>query len=620
MHRLLQRQLRKLGLGSGSAPAEWQRFVQNVDAVYAAFDGARRKLELSSRELLAANSDRRASEEVLRNTLEATADGVLAIGGRGSVLYVNDRYFELLDLPREVFEISDMDQRLAAVAARLIDPQPFLDKMRAVRSSGVTETFDILYLKSGRVVERSSRPFQVLDGPVGRVWSYRDITQSYMLEEQLRHQAFHDPLTGLANRARFADRLELALDRGRRSRSPVFVLYLDIDDFKAINDSLGHTLGDETLRAVADRLRDSLRPGDTPARLGGDEFALLLEDLLDVGAAQLVAEGLLSTIRAPLILDGHEITMDASIGVVESSFPATPEEILRNADIAMYAAKKQGKGRVQAYVSGMHSRVRERQQLTAELRHAIERNEIRVLYQPTVFLEDCSSAGAEALVRWDHPRRGLMSPDDFVPIAEESGLIGAIGEYVLMDACRLLAEWQGNPETRSLEINVNVSAKQVRDPDFVDCVRRAILETGILPGGLTLEITESAMIEDPERCLETLTFLKRMGVQLALDDFGTGYSSLSYLKRFPIDILKIDKSFIGDLYQSERETLLTSATIAFGKNLSLKIFAEGIETEEQLQHLRDLECEFGQGFLFSPPLSRDAIDLYVCEGAHRRAA
>jgi EAL domain-containing protein (putative c-di-GMP-specific phosphodiesterase class I) len=277
----------------------------------------------------------------------------------------------------------------------------------------------------------------------------------------------------------------------------------------------------------------------------------------------------------------------------------------------MYAAKNQGKGRTQVYVSGMHSMVRDRQALTADLRNAVARGEMMVLYQPCVRLAACVPSGAEALVRWNHPTRGVIGPDDFVPLAEESGAIQEIGQFVLYDACRILAEWQAGPETQALEINVNVSAKQVHDPSFVALVRNAIRETGILPGGLTLEITETAMIRDPDRCLETLTQLKRLGVRLALDDFGTGYSSLSYLKRFPIDVLKIDKSFIRDLYRSERETLLTTATIAFGKSLNLEIYAEGIETEDQLSYLRALDCEFGQGYLISRPLRKPDLHSFL---------
>ena len=615
MNRLLKRQFSKAGVQSDDLSLELRSLLRQVEASYDGFEADRRMLErsldLSSQELLAASAETRASEELLRRTLQATADGILAVDSQGTVLHVNARYFEILELPNDLFEIVDIDERLAAIAGRLTDPAAFIERMRAIRSGEITESLDILTLKSGRVVERSSRPLAVLNGPSGRVWSYRDITERHQLEEQLRHQAFHDPLTGLANRARFTDRVEHALERSQRSGCPVHVLFVDIDNFKAVNDTLGHGKGDETIRVVGERISRAGRPGDTAARLGGDEFGLVLEDLSNPEAAQTLAEGLLEIIRQPIQIDNLEIVVDASIGIAMSHGQSTTDSLTRNADIAMYSAKNKGKGRQQAYEPGMHARLSERQTLIADLRQGLQRGELTVHYQPSIVLSTGALAGAEALVRWNHPTRGMVQPDAFILLAEESGLISDVGEFVLREATTLLRDWQADSRTADFLLGVNVSPRQIRARDFVTKMRRILDESGIDPGGLMLELTESAMLEDPEHVLLTLTGLKELGVKLALDDFGTGYSSLSYLKRFPIDVLKIDKSFIGDMNTSEQGALLAMATIGFGQQLKLSVLAEGIEREDQLTQLQGLDCDLGQGFLFSYPLPRRELDAFV---------
>ena len=624
MHRLLKRQLRRAFGDPDILPEELKHLVREVDDAYQAFDTDRemleRSLDLSSQELMAAASDIRASEELLRRTLESTEEGILAVAGGGKVLHVNDRYFEILELPREHFDSVDPQIRLEAIARRLVDPAAFAERALQVFSVGAPETFDVLHFKSGRIVERSSRPLKDLPGLSGRVMSYRDVTERYTLEEQLRHQAFHDPLTDLANRARFQDRLEHAIERSERTRAPIFVLFIDIDNFKSVNDSLGHTIGDRLIVAVAQRIAKSVSGGDTAARLGGDEFGIILEDLVSLDEARSAAERMLGQIRAPVQIDVHEIVIDASVGVSSGDAGSTSETLIRNADIAMYAAKNRGKGRVQVYESGMHTDLSERQSLLADLWHAVERKELEVYYQPSVHLETGQVSGAEALVRWNHPTRGLILPVRFIPLAEETSVILDLGEFVLRDACGLISDWERRFPGRGLLISVNVSPRQIRDRNFLDMVRKVLEDSRIDPSYLILEITESVVLEDPERAQETLKALKQLGVKLALDDFGTGYSSLTYLKRFPIDVLKIDKSFIDDLNLSERETALTGATIALGQKLRLSIVAEGIERADQLQHLLELNCEFGQGFLFSQPLTRPALDTYMDNMLGEKAA
>ncbi|MCA1831670.1 MAG: EAL domain-containing protein [Actinobacteria bacterium] len=429
------------------------------------------------------------------------------------------------------------------------------------------------------------------------------------VKEQLKHQAFHDSLTGLANRELFTNRVEHAAARGSRSTTPIAVLFLDLDDFKTINDSLGHACGDELLGAFASRLQTCLRPGDTAARLGGDEFAILLEGISGTRDAVTVAERVRADLEVPFTLQGKEVSVGTSIGIALSTpGRGTASDLLRNADVAMYAAKNLGKNRYEIFQPSMHAAALERLELKEDLQRAIERHELILHYQPIVELATGHITGVEALVRWKHPRRGLVSPADFIPLAEETGLIHPIGRWVLSEACRQTRLWQARfPRVQPLAVNVNVSAKQLQAETLTDDVRAALQQSGLAPRSLTVEITESVLL-DRDVAMRRLAELRKIGVRVAIDDFGTGYSSLSYLNRFPIDILKVDQSFVRHVGNSPGEEILATAVIDLTHTLGLEAVAEGIEERAQGDRLQELGCRYGQGFWYSRPLAAGDID------------
>ncbi len=434
------------------------------------------------------------------------------------------------------------------------------------------------------------------------------------LEEQLRHQAFHDPLTNLANRARFMDRLEHGLQRAARHAASLAVLFIDLDDFKSVNDSLGHPAGDRLLIEVAARLQACLRPGDTAARIGGDEFAILLEELGDDSHAIAVADRVIESLRVPMTLSGTEVFVSGSIGIAIGAADSAGDELLRRADVAMYTAKSEGKSQYSVYDPTTEGSMVSHLQLAGELQRAIERDELVVYYQPSVVLSSQKISGVEALVRWQHPTRGLVLPNDFVHIAEETGLILSIGRWVMRQACTQVRRWQLEyPTDPPLSVAVNVSARQVHQPGLVRVVEEALRDSGLPPESLVLEITESLMMQDAELAITRLNELKALGIRLAIDDFGTGYSSLSYLRRFPVDILKIDKSFVDGVGQLGKERELAQSIIELGQTLNLEIVAEGVERSDQLGWLKSRNCDLAQGFLFAKALDAATISALLSD-------
>ncbi len=440
------------------------------------------------------------------------------------------------------------------------------------------------------------------------------------LYEVLRHQAFHDPLTGLPNRALFKDRLEHAIARSIRGLRTVGVIFIDLDDFKTVNDSLGHAAGDEALVLAAGRLLSCVRPGDTVARLGGDEFAILVEDVPDRLEAEHLADRILDGLKAPLVVNATELLTGGSAGIaLGSGGERTADELLRNADFAMYQAKTIGKGTYQVFQPSMRAAALERLALVGRLRHALDRQELVLHYQPIVDLRTGAVRGMEALVRWRDPERGLLLPGDFVPLAEETGLIIPIGRWVLREACHQARAWQVRFATDPpLSVSVNVSVKQFGHPDFVEEVSAALAEVAMDPATLTLELTESMLMQNTDATLDRLQALKAIGVRLAIDDFGTGYSSLSYLQRFPIDVLKIDRSFIEGIGMGAEATALVRSIIEIGQSLRLETVAEGVERAEQPSTLAELNCDLAQGYFLNLPQSADQIDRLLAGGRATR--
>ena len=559
---------------------------------------------------LAADLHRRQSEARFRSLVAHSSDLITVLDDRGVVTYQSPSVERVLGYPVDEVEGTQFDWLLSEA------DRPRLRRLIAGDGSGSTEAHTLecsLTHKDGTTLRFEVQHTDLLhDEHVrGIVLNSRDVSERKAFEEQLAHQAFHDPVTNLANRALFSDRVEHALMRSQRGFPDIAVVFIDLDDFKTVNDSLGHAAGDQVLQEVARRLRIAVRPTDTVARFGGDEFAVLHESVNDSSQAADAAARILHALEIPYEIDGKQVFPRASIGIClvdrEDTVPEAAE-LLRNADVAMYMAKRDSKGSYRVFEPAMHERVVERLELRAELQRAIEDDQLELHYQPVVRLTGHEILGVEALLRWQHPTRGTIPPNQFIPLAEETGLIISMGRWVLNEACiegvRIQKRFErGEP----LAISVNLSVRQLQSDSIVSDVRCALETSGLPPGSLVLEITESVMMSDTDFAVQRLTELKDLGVRLAMDDFGTGYSSLSYLSRFPVDILKMDRSFVG----SGENVALQSAIIALGASLELDVVAEGIELEEQERSLHDLGCELGQGFLFARPMSSADLATFL---------
>jgi len=439
-------------------------------------------------------------------------------------------------------------------------------------------------------------------------------------EEELGFLATHDALTGLPNRTLILDRVEQMLARGARSKAQVVALFVDIDNFKSVNDTLGHAAGDQLLQAVAARLDGVVRGSDALGRLGGDEFVVICEELSPEAGPEVIAERLLEALQPAFRLGAGEetrFTVSASVGIAVGG-GTSAEELLREADIAMYQAKWDGKNRYAVFETGMLDTIQERMELEMDLRDAIERKDFYLVYQPTIALSDMSTTGVEALIRWRHPVRGVIPPDDFIPLAEETGLITEIGKWVLDQACSQGAAWRA--AGYAIGIGVNVSARQLDSDQLITDIEEALASSGLEPGALTIEITETTLMRNVDETARRLIAVKQLGVRVAIDDFGTGYSSLAHLQRFPVDALKIDRSFIAGLSKNKEGETLIHTLVQLGKALSIETFAEGIEQEEQLSKLKDEDCDSGQGFLFARPLDAAATEAFMQSAGKNRAA
>jgi diguanylate cyclase (GGDEF)-like protein/PAS domain S-box-containing protein len=550
---------------------------------------------------------------LLNATLESTADGILVVDMDRKVSGINHQFLRMWHLDERYDETLGHDDLLvAAVVEQVKDPEHFRARIDDVYRAPLSESEDTVEFNDGRVFQRFSKP-QVIDGEVvGRVWSFNDVTTQKLLEADLERMAFYDDLTGLANRALFLDHLNHAIARNERNGKFVAVLYLDLDNFKTINDSLGHSIGDGLLKAVGAQLIGCLRRSDTAARLGGDEFAILVEDVDNRREALQLAERVMTCLREPLTVGSHRVLTTASIGVTFGAAGSTSEQLLRNADLAMYRAKAEGKDRYEEFQDSMHTAMLAHLELEADLRRTILQEQLTVFYQPIVDLLTGSLVGFEALVRWRHPTRGLLPPSEFIARAEELGVISGIDYFVLDEACRQLAEWSEQGLALSdLLINVNVSASEVADPALSDRVSATLQARAIDPARLVLEITESSIMTNLRGAVVNLRALKSLGLSLAVDDFGTGYSSLSHLSTLPIDILKIDRSFIDARPSREGRPDLARAIVQLAATLQLRTIAEGVETQQQSDYLLEIGCRWAQGYHLGRPLDARAAEILL---------
>ena len=546
---------------------------------------------------------RQRGQTLFRTLVRNTSDAILIVGDDGRIGYATPSAAAIFgDVAVEGSRLED-----------LVDPDTRADVVRVMDMilAGITDGAHGFLLRIERldgrdaVLEVRSSDLRADRTVGGVVLTLRDVTEQHQLEQELKHQAYHDALTGLPNRVLFADRAADAIDHAHRTERIVGMLFVDLDDFKVVNDTMGHGSGDELLTAVAGRLSASVRPSDTAARLGGDEFALLIDDAPDTDAVEAFAERIVAAFSEPFRLSDAEVIATATVGVATSADSADADELLRHADLALYAAKTAGKRRWRRYQPALSAGMLRRREVQAALEEAVNNSEFTLVYQPIVELDSGQIVGFEALIRWPHPQWGMMLPGQFITLAEETGHIVPLGAWVVRQALSDMVQWRRRmeaPDDAGPHVSVNVSARQFRDPGFVAGVREALRESGLPPSALLLELTESVLFGDSDRIGAELDELKEIGVRLAIDDFGTGYSSLSYLLQLPIDVLKIDKSFVTGIAASWRQHALVKGIVRLAGTLEVEVIAEGIETETERELLAGMGCQYGQGYLLSVPL------------------
>ena len=635
MHSLLLRQINRYLGSPDEIPENLLPFLEAISASYVADDSDRslidHSLDVMSTELEERNqalrrelNERRQAESrieqslsLLRATLDATADGIVAVDNGQRVESFNARFLEMWHIPPEAIGGLHAREITVLMARQLMAPDAFIEMARHFDADvgADAERCEVLDLNDGRILECYSRPRRIGEQIVGRVWSFRDITERRQAETRLAYMANYDSVTGLPNRHLLRERLDRAIKHEARSHRHLAIMFLDLDNFKSINDTLGHDVGDRVLQVVANRLLACLRESDTVARIGGDEFTVLVEDMTTMESIAALAQQIIDSLSLPFPLDGREMFCTVSVGI--AIYPDDSESLdglMKSADSAMYRAKEQGRNTYRFFTEDMHRRAYERLLLENRLRGALKRGEFQLHYQPQIDVASGATVGIEALLRWNDEERGLVPPVEFIGVLEDTGMIVEVGHWVLEEACAFNQSLReiGLPPIR---VAVNISPRQFRQKGLVESIRQILSNTGLGAEYLDLEITESVLV-DAVDAPDVLERLSGMGVRLSIDDFGTGYSSLSYLKRFPIDTLKIDRSFVRDIMTDSDDAAITVAIIALSRSLRLKVLAEGVETAEQLASLRHHGCDEIQGFLYARPMSGDALVAWLRQEQH----
>ncbi len=550
------------------------------------------------------------SLSIVKSTFESSNDGIIVIDNAGTIVDYNNKLMTMLDIPESVFYTKREEDFLLHLQDQLETPSEFVSVIKNLHINPDQISIDVIKFKNGKIFECYTQPHKLDNKIIGRVMDFRDITKRANLETELKFQATHDLLTGLANRVELLDKMKAAIEMAEANNMKFSVLFIDLDRFKLVNDSLSHQVGDELLTLVAERLKNSIRQEDVLARLGGDEFVILLMNIKDENDVKEKVELIFNNFQKPFLIAGRNLIMTSSIGI--SIYPKDGnlvDLLLRNADAAMYNGKAQKGNTFKFYTDEMNEESLAILDQEVELRRAIANNEFFLVYQPQLDLTAQKIVVVEALLRWNHPTKGILLPIDFIPVAEETGLIIPIGEWVLRKACMQNLEWQkaGLPPIR---VAVNVTLQQFKHYDLVNAIDKILKETKLEPKYLEIELTENIILSNTE-IIKATTELKKLGVVIAIDDFGTGYSSLSYLHKIPLDRLKIDSSFIKHIHSPDDDEVIIRAIIAMAKNLNLEVLAEGVETRDQLNFLKKYECDDIQGFYFSSPLTSEKLTEYL---------